>query len=119
MRKRGLFLTIAILCGVGVVSYMAIDRYRGKPQYLPRTALTVDTANGPVTLQVEMATTKEQQERGLMFRRDLAPNAGMLFDLGGEKRVTLWMKNTLIPLDMIFIKANGTIVQIAANAKPL
>ena len=54
-----------------------------------------------------------------MFRKTLAPNAGMLFDFGQEQEESFWMKNTLIPLDMLFIKANGDIARIASNAKPL
>ena len=54
-----------------------------------------------------------------MFRKSLTPNAGMLFDFGKEQEESFWMKNTLIPLDMLFIKANGRIARIAANAKPL
>lgn len=54
-----------------------------------------------------------------MFRKSLAPNAGMLFDFGKEQETAFWMKNTLIPLDMLFIKANGTVARIAVNAKPL
>lgn len=118
MRKIGLLFIASILCAGGVLFYGGFSR-RSVPQYLPQTALTIETANGPVLLQVEMAKTKEQQERGLMFRRMLAPDAGMLFDLGSERWVSLWMKNTLIPLDMIFVRGNGTIVQIAANAQPL
>ena len=54
-----------------------------------------------------------------MFRKSLAPNAGMLFLYPDEQPVAFWMKNTLIPLDMLFLKADGSIVQIAHNAVPL
>ena len=86
---------------------------------LPTTPLIIDTVKGANPFTVEMALTGEQQERGLMFRRTLAPNAGMLFDFTREGEQSFWMKNTLIPLDLVFIKANGTIARVAPNCKPL
>ena len=91
----------------------------GPQPILPTAPLVIDTAKGPVRFTAEMATTWPQQEQGLMFRKSLAPNAGMLFDFGQERDTSFWMKNTLIPLDMLFIKANGTVARVAANAKPL
>ncbi|MCB2077462.1 MAG: DUF192 domain-containing protein [Novosphingobium sp.] len=81
--------------------------------------LTIDTANGAVAFTVELALTSEEQARGLMFRNSLAERHGMLFDFGDEREVSMWMKNTLIPLDMLFIRADGTIHRIAANTEPL
>ncbi len=86
---------------------------------LPQNPLVIQTAKGRVNLTVEMALTPQQQQTGLMYRKTLAPNAGMLFDFGRESPQAFWMKNTLIPLDMLFIKADGTIVRIAAMTKPL
>ncbi|PZQ43723.1 MAG: DUF192 domain-containing protein [Micavibrio aeruginosavorus] len=67
---------------------------------------------------VELALTPQQQAKGLMFRETMAENAGMLFYFGGEAIRSFWMKNTLIPLDMIFIGKDGTIVNVHANAVP-
>ncbi len=83
------------------------------------SSLTIDTASGPRRFAIELALTPAQQEQGLMFRRDLAPDAGMLFDLGSERIATFWMKNTLIPLDMLFIAEDGRVADIHERAVPL
>lgn len=67
---------------------------------------------------VEEARTPEQMERGLMFRESLAPDRGMLFIFETPQPTSMWMKNTLIPLDMLFIDAHGKIVYVAADTTP-
>lgn len=71
------------------------------------------------TFTVEIADTPAETSRGLMFREELAPDAGMLFDFLEERPTSFWMQNTLIPLDMLFIKADGAIVRIHENAIPM
>ena len=110
---------IAFFVAFGLVSCAFAAEILGPQPTLPQAPLIIETAKGPARFTVEMATNWTQQERGLMFRKELAPNAGMLFDFGGESMQAFWMKNTLIPLDMLFIKANGTVARIAPNAKPL
>ena len=68
---------------------------------------------------VEIADTPEEQSVGLMHRTELAPDRGMLFDFGVTRQVTMWMKNTLIPLDMFFAESDGRIVTIAERTTPL
>jgi len=80
--------------------------------------LTIHSSNGEHRFTVDVAATPEQQQRGLMFVRSLAPNRGMIFPYDPPQAVAFWMKHTLIPLDMIFIRADGTIARIA-TAKPL
>ena len=81
--------------------------------------LVIVTASGGVhRFTVEVARSRAEQERGLMFRDSLADDRGMLFDWGGMAPAAMWMKNTLIPLDMLFIDADGTILDIFANAVP-
>ncbi|MEO6434009.1 MAG: DUF192 domain-containing protein [Sphingomicrobium sp.] len=77
------------------------------------------SSGGRHRLTVEVARTPEQQSIGMMFRRSVAPYRGMLFPYAEPQVVAFWMKNTLVPLDLIFIRADGTIAQVAANAEPL
>ena len=68
---------------------------------------------------VEVATTEEEKQTGLMYRKELADGKGMLFDFNPEQEVSMWMKNTYVSLDMIFIRADGRILRIAENTEPL
>ncbi|WP_158807601.1 DUF192 domain-containing protein [Beijerinckia sp. L45] len=81
--------------------------------------LEIDTASGPHILQVEVMRTQPELEKGLMFRRFLPKDRGMLFDFKVEKPVEMWMKNTYISLDMVFIGHDGHVVGIARDAEPL
>ena len=69
-------------------------------------------------LTVEMAVTPEQLSQGLMFRRDLPAGTGMLFDFGSPRQVSMWMKNTLIPLDMLFVDRAGMVIYVEQYAVP-
>ncbi|MGH7661047.1 MAG: DUF192 domain-containing protein [Vulcanimicrobiaceae bacterium] len=76
---------------------------------------TVSVAAPNAKLTLEVADTSESREYGLMFRTALAPHHGMIFVFSSDGRQGFWMKNTLIPLDMIFVRSNGTIDSIADN----
>jgi uncharacterized membrane protein (UPF0127 family) len=69
--------------------------------------------------QVEVARTPDQRSQGLMYRKSMPADHGMLFDFERVEPVSMWMKNTYIPLDMLFIRPDGTIARIAANTEPL
>ncbi len=81
--------------------------------------LEIVTKTGVHVFSVEMATTEEEKTTGLMYRKELPEGKGMLFDFSPEQEVSMWMKNTYIPLDMIFIRADGRILRIAENTEPL
>ncbi len=88
-------------------------------QRLPTAPLTILCARGPHRFTTEIAATPQERALGLMFRRSLAPDSGMLFDFKRPQEVAFWMKNTLVPLDMLFVDAEGRIVGIHADAVPL
>jgi uncharacterized membrane protein (UPF0127 family) len=81
--------------------------------------LEIVTKSGVQVFSVEMATTEQEKETGLMYRKELPDGKGMLFDFSPEQQVSMWMKNTYISLDMIFIRADGRILRIAESTEPL
>jgi uncharacterized membrane protein (UPF0127 family) len=82
-------------------------------------SLQIVGRNGVHPFTVELAVTPEEKAKGLMFRRELPEGRGMLFDFRTEQEITMWMQNTYISLDMIFIRADGRILRIAENTEPL
>lgn len=85
----------------------------------PREQLLIATKAGEKEFKVEIADDPRETTIGLMFRRQMADDEGMLFDFGVEQPKSFWMRNTYIPLDMLFIKADGTIESIAERTTPL
>jgi uncharacterized membrane protein (UPF0127 family) len=81
--------------------------------------VTVETQRGKEIFKAEIADTPALRQQGLMYRKEMAPDEGMLFDFGAPRPVQMWMKNTYISLDMIFIRKDGTVVAIGANTEPL
>jgi uncharacterized protein len=81
--------------------------------------IEIASKSGVHAFQVEMAITPEEKEHGLMFRRELPDGQGMLFDFQTDQNVAFWMKNTYIPLDMLFIRGDGRVLRIAENTEPL
>lgn len=85
----------------------------------PQSELAIESAAGRFEFQVEVASSPAQRAHGLMYRRHLARDHGMLFDFGTSRPVSMWMRNTYIPLDMLFIRNDGSIARIAAETEPL
>jgi uncharacterized protein len=80
--------------------------------------LAIDTGDSVHRFTVELADDPDEIRTGLMNRAEMAPNAGMLFDFGQPREASMWMKNTLIPLDMLFIAPDGKVLAIARNTVP-
>ena len=114
---RVLFVLPAVL--MGLMSCAALGDPSPPAHPLPHTELVIDSDAGPVKFDVEVAADWQSQEYGLMNRKTLGPHAGMIFDFRSPTMTSFWMKNTLIPLDMIFIRQDGTISSIAPDAVPM
>jgi uncharacterized membrane protein (UPF0127 family) len=84
----------------------------------PTEALTIDSANGPVRFNVEIADDEAERNHGLMFRSPLPDDRGMLFDFPEPEYASFWMRNTPSPLDIIFIGVDGRILNIAERTTP-
>ncbi|MBR0812869.1 MULTISPECIES: DUF192 domain-containing protein [Bradyrhizobium] len=108
---KGWLAAILVIAGFAVASAPA-DAASFQP-------LEIVTKNGVQVFSVEMATTAEEKETGLMYRKELADGKGMLFDFNPEQEISMWMKNTYVSLDMIFIRADGRILRIAENTEPM
>ena len=98
------------------VTNTALER---SPAGLEQVPLTIHSKSGNHKFVVEVVRTPEEQAKGMMFRQSLAPDRGMIFPHNPPREASFWMKNTLIPLDMVFIRPDGTIARIEANTVPL
>ncbi len=107
-------LVVAVLLAFGVAATAATPL-----QSFQTADLTIDTAGGPQHFTIELADTPLQQEQGLMFRRQMAADAGMLFTFPDSRTAEFWMHNTFIPLDMVFIAADGHIADLHERAVPM
>jgi uncharacterized membrane protein (UPF0127 family) len=110
---------IFLLALLAFGSPASAEEFTGPQPTLPQSPLTFDTGEAYYHFTVEVADSDYERQRGLMFRTEVPPNGGMFFDFETEFERNFWMKNTLIPLDMIFIRDDGTIHRIAANTVPL
>lgn len=116
MKRR---TTLALLGWLPFAAWAQAPEPTGPQPDLPKETLTIVTRDGTKhDFSVEMALKTDQQTVGEMFRKSVPADGGMLFDWGVVRESQMWMKNTLVPLDMVFINADGTIRAIAENTVP-
>ena len=109
-------LMVSLLAALGLFASLGASPPARAASIQP---LEIVTKTGVQVFSVEMATTEEEKTTGLMYRKELPDGKGMLFDFSPEQQVSMWMKNTFISLDMIFIRADGRILRIAESTEPL
>jgi uncharacterized membrane protein (UPF0127 family) len=109
--KKLLFLFVILALGWGITQHFSSITFE-------KDSLTIQSGSRMWPFEIEIAKTERQLEKGLMFRRRLPEDTGMLFEFPQPKVASMWMKNTLIPLDMLFIDAQGNILYIAQNTRP-
>ena len=115
--RRSLLAALGTLAASPVLAQVGVDRPQPR---LPTERMVIVKRDGTrLDFTVEMALTPDQQTVGLMFRTEVKPDEGMIFDWGAPRESSMWMRNTLVPLDMLFIAADGRIHRIAERTVPL
>lgn len=111
-RRHLIAAATLVLFSTGASGVYAQERFEREP-------LTISHQDGRTSdFDVELAITPAQKSQGLMYRRTMAPEKGMLFDFQEDRLVTMWMRNTYLPLDMIFMSKDGKVTHIHENAVP-
>nr|WP_270937989.1 DUF192 domain-containing protein [Roseomonas sp. MO-31] len=117
MLRRPLLSTLGLLLAGRALAQPGVDR--PQPRLPTERMVIVTRDNRRHDFTVEMALNPDQQTIGLMFRQEVKPDEGMIFDWGAPRESSMWMRNTLVPLDMVFIAADGRIHRIAERTVPL
>ena len=102
-----------------VFAVLGLSPGHAGPSGMADSELVIISESGEHRFEIEVARTPDEQARGLMYRQSLPPAAGMLFEYGPPQNIAMWMRNTHIPLDMIFIGADWRITRIAQRTVPL
>jgi hypothetical protein len=110
-------LALVLICAAAWLAAWAAAPL-GAQQELPLEELAIETVAGKRLFRVEVARNEKQRAIGLMWRRQMDPDRGMLFDFEAERQVTMWMRNTPLSLDMLFIAGDGRVASIAAHTTP-
>ncbi len=119
LKKRPATSEIVSVVAVTIVLWLTHHVHSSAPPPLPQAPLTITRSDGMhFSFRTSVAGTMAQQAQGLMFVRSMPADAGMIFPYNPPRRVTFWMKNTIIPLDMLFIRADNSIGRIVAEARP-
>lgn len=121
--RRALLCAGLAIAFIGLVVFAAPDLFarsvaKDPDATLPQEELLIETGNGKFTFSAEIADDPDERSQGLMFREKMLPTHGMLFDFGWSEPVIMWMKNTPLALDMVFIKEDGTVARVASNTVP-
>lgn len=116
-------IRLSILAAIGLLAACsgpqpAADNEAQAQAASDRLPVVIRTAKATHRFDVEVAATPQEQEKGLMFRKTLDADSGMLFPMDPPRTASFWMKDTLIPLDMLFIHTDGTIAFLKSEAQP-
>ena len=114
-------IVAVFLCSVSLLLFVGHSQSLAQAvpqQLLPLEELTVQTGAGSFRFEIEIADTPLERQIGLMNRKSMPLNHGMLFDFQRTRVIEMWMKNTFIPLDMVFVKADGIVTHIERNTTP-
>lgn len=103
---------------IAVAAFLYVALSHAAAVAADQQTLEIVTKNGVHVFSVELAANDADRAKGLMFRKELPEGQGMLFDFKQEQEISMWMRNTYIPLDMLFINADGRIRRIAENTVP-
>lgn len=106
---------LSMLAAIAALALVAHQAPASAAEFQP---LEIVTRSGVRTFSVEIAKTDEERATGLMYRKELADGRGMLFDFNPEQQISMWMKNTFVSLDMIFVGGDGRVLRIAENTEP-
>lgn len=120
MKKRShtpILLVFLIVTG-GIIALFYLNPYASGKGASAKEVITIETFKGRFPVTAELALTPAVQQRGLMFRESLPEEHGMLFIFDETREIKMWMKNTLIPLDMIFLDKTGKVVSLTENTTP-
>ena len=120
LKRITLVLLVVVVSPVVALYFVPLPAAAQQDVVFPESTLEIETQSGTRhTFRIELAETDPLRQRGLMFRNEMAPDAGMLFTYKRDRVISMWMANTYLPLDMLFIESNGRISRIVENTIPL
>jgi len=120
LKKITLVLLVMVVSPVVALYFVPLPAAAQQDVVFPESTLEIETQSGTRhTFRIELAETDPLRQRGLMFRNEMAPDAGMLFTYKRDRVISMWMANTYLPLDMLFIESDGRISRIAESTIPL
>ena len=120
LKRITLVILVVVVSPVVALYFVSLPAAAQQDVVFPESTLEIETQSGTRhTFRIELAETDPLRQRGLMFRNEMAPDAGMLFTYKRDRVISMWMANTYLPLDMLFIESDGRISRIAESTIPL